>query len=191
MAAVPVYRGRFGRAEAERLLWRAGFGPRPGEADALARKGLRGAVLSLTRPPAERLRGPSPRVDGKPLRPTEEWSHDHLWWLDRMVRSNRSLVERMALVWHDWFATVKDAAPERLMLGQNALFRRQALGSFEDLLLGVTRDPAMLLFLSGSDNTKWEPNENYARELMELFTLGAGRGYTERDVREHARALTG
>ncbi|MBA3838793.1 MAG: DUF1800 family protein [Thermoleophilaceae bacterium] len=66
-----------------------------------------------------------------------------------------------------------------------------ALGSFENLLLGVTRDPAMLMFLSGGDSTKWEPNENYARELMELFTLGAGRGYTEHDVREHARGLTG
>ncbi len=193
MSAVPVYRGHFGRQEAERLLWRAGFGPRPGEADALARKGLRGAVLSLTRPPAARLSGPAPKLeDGSGLRPKQEWSHDHLWWLDRMVRSNQPLVERMGLVWHDWFATVKDAAPARLMLGQNALFRRQALGSFENLLLGVTRDPAMLMFLSGGDSTKWEPNENYARELMELFTLGAGRGYTERDVREHpARALTG
>lgn len=192
MSPIPVYRGRFGRAQAERLLWRAGFGPRPGEAEALAKKGLRGAVFALTRPPTARMIGPPARTeDGKPLRPQEEWDHDHLWWLDRMMRSNQPLVERMALVWHDWFATVKDAAPARLMLGQNALFRREALGSFEDLLIGVTRDPAMLLFLSGSDNTKWEPNENYARELMELFTLGASRGYTERDVREHARALTG
>ena len=191
MSAVPVYRGRFGRQEAERLLWRAGFGPRPGEADRLAGKGLRGAVLSLTRPPAVRLSGPAPKTENGALRPQEVWYHDHLWWLDRMVRSNQPLVERMALVWHDWFATVKDAAPARLMLGQNALLRRQALGSFETLLRGVTRDPAMLLFLSGGDSTKWEPNENYARELMELFTLGAGRGYTERDVREHARALTG
>src|SRR5918997_3128093 len=77
------------------------------------------------------------------------------------------------------------------MLRQNALFRRYWLGSFDRLLLAVTRDPAMLLWLSGTDNTKWAPNENYARELMELFTLGAGRGYTERDVREQARALTG
>src|SRR3712207_5000464 len=77
------------------------------------------------------------------------------------------------------------------MLDQNQLLRRHALGSFEKLLLGVTRDPAMLVWLSGNENTKWAPNENYARELMELFTLGAGRGYTERDVREQARALTG
>ena len=88
MSAVPVYRGHFGRQEAERLLWRAGFGPRPGEADALARKGLRGAVLLLTRPPAARLSGPAPKLeDGRGLRPKQKWSHDHLWWLDRMVRS--------------------------------------------------------------------------------------------------------
>ena len=77
------------------------------------------------------------------------------------------------------------------MLRQNALLRRHALGSFEHLAIEVTRDPAMLLWLNGVDNRKDDVNENYARELMELFTLGAGRGYTERDVREMARALTG
>ena len=98
----------------------------------------------------------------------------------------------MTLVWHDWFATSDDGVgSSRLMIGQNKLFRRRALGSFEDLLLDVTRDPAMLVWLSGIENTKEAPNENYGRELMELFTLGAGRGYTERDVREQARALTG
>jgi uncharacterized protein (DUF1800 family) len=109
-----------------------------------------------------------------------------------MVRTSRPLVERMTLVWHDWFATSNDGVgSQRLMLAQNNLFRRHALGSFERLLLAVTRDPAMLIWLNGSENSKWSPNENYARELMELFTLGAGRGYTERDVREQARALTG
>jgi uncharacterized protein (DUF1800 family) len=108
-----------------------------------------------------------------------------------MVRSNRPLVERMTLVWHDWFATSRDAVQARLMLDQNELLRRHALGRFDKLLLGITRDPAMLIWLSGNENSKWSPNENYARELMELFTLGAGRGYTERDVREQARALTG
>jgi uncharacterized protein (DUF1800 family) len=77
------------------------------------------------------------------------------------------------------------------MLNQNKLFRSHALGSFEHLLLAVTKDPAMLLWLNGADNARWAPNENYARELMELFTLGARRGYSERDVREQARALTG
>jgi uncharacterized protein (DUF1800 family) len=108
-----------------------------------------------------------------------------------MVRSEAPLVERMTLVWHDWFATSKSVATTELMLRQNALLRKHALGSFEQLVLDVTRDPAMLLWLNGAENSKWEPNENYARELMELFCLGAGRGYTERDVREMARALTG
>ena len=109
-----------------------------------------------------------------------------------MVRGNRPLMERMTLVWHDWFATSNEGVGSQgLMLRQNALFRRYWLGSFRQLATAVTRDPAMLLWLSGTENTKWSPNENYARELMELFTLGAGRGYTERDVREQARALTG
>jgi uncharacterized protein (DUF1800 family) len=93
-----------------------------------------------------------------------------------MVRTRRPLVERMALVWHDWFATSNVAVgSQRLMLIQNGLFRRRGLGSFADLLQWVTRDPAMLVWLSGNVNTKDAPNENYARELMELFTLGADR----------------
>src|SRR4029453_17992734 len=100
--------------------------------------------------------------------------------------------ERMTLIWHDWFATSNiGVGSQPLMLCQNRLFRRHSLDSFEKLVLGITRDPAMLLWLNGTDNRKGSPNENYARELMELFTLGAGRGYTERDVREQARALTG
>jgi uncharacterized protein (DUF1800 family) len=77
------------------------------------------------------------------------------------------------------------------MLRQNDLFRKKGLGSFHDLLVDVTRDPAMLLWLNGGDNSKDSPNENYGREMMELFTLGASRGYTEEDVRQNARALTG
>jgi uncharacterized protein (DUF1800 family) len=189
---VPVYKGRFGPQQAERLLWRAGFGPRPGEAGKLARKGLEDAVRSLTRPRgAARLRGTAPHDDeGLPLAPGDAWGHDHLWWLDRMVRTTQPLIERMTLNWHDWFAT-GDVGQAQLNLDQNELFRRRALGSFDDLLADVTIDPAMLVWLSGNQNTKWRPNENYARELMELFTLGADAGYTEDDVREQARALTG
>ena len=190
----PVYRGPFGESQAERLLWRAGFGPRPGEAKRLAKLGLDGAVRSLTHPGPEKLVGPKPHDDkGRPLAPADAWGHDHAWWLDRMVRTSRPLVERMTLVWHDWFATSNaGVGSQALMLKQNDLFRRRALGSFKDLLLDVTHDPAMLLWLNGVQNTKDEPNENYARELMELFTLGANRGaYSERDVREQARALTG
>ena len=192
-AKIPVYRGEFGPEQAERLLWRAGFGPRRGQAEALARKGLNESVRALTAPGRQRFVGPRPKDEkGRPLAPRDAWGHDHLWWLDRMVRGNRPLMERMTLVWHDWFATSNEGVGSQgLMLRQNALFRRYWLGSFRQLTLAVTRDPAMLLWLSGTDNTKWSPNENYARELMELFTLGAGRGYTERDVREQARALTG
>lgn len=192
MPPVPVFAGEFGVREAERLLWRAGFGPRPGEAEALAARGLRGAVLSLTRPGPERLEGPAPRVDGRALDPDGTWGHDHLWWLDRTVRSSRQLVERMTLNWHDWFATSRAGVDSSaLMRRQNELLRRNALGSFRKLLTEITRDPAMLLWLDGAENSKWAPNENYAREMMELFTLGANRGYSERDVRENARALTG
>jgi uncharacterized protein (DUF1800 family) len=192
MSRVPRYRGRFGPDEARRLLWRAGFGPRRGQAEKLARMGLDRAVDSLTRPRSRRLVGPSPHDgEGRALAPRDAWGHDHCWWLDRMVRTQAPLVERMTLVWHDWFATSKSVATTELMLRQNALLRRHALGSFEHLALDVTRDPAMLLWLNGVENSKSDVNENYARELMELFCLGAGRGYGERDVREMARALTG
>ena len=191
--AAAVYRGPFGPEQAERLLWRAGFGPRKSGAKALAKLGLDGAVRSLTRPGGERFVGPAPRDDrGRGLAPADAWGHDHLWWLDRMVRTSRPLVERMTLVWHDWFATsLAGVGSQKLMLDQNRLLRRLSLGSFDTLLRELTRDPAMLLWLSGTENTQWSPNENYARELMELFTLGAGRGYSEQDVREQARALTG
>jgi hypothetical protein len=191
--SLPVYRGRFGPVQAERLLWRAGFGPRPGEAAKLAAKGLEGAIRSLTRPTVSGLAGPKPHDgEGNPLQPRQQWGHDHLWWLDRMVRTRTPLVERMALVWHDWFATSNDGVGQAaLMLRQNELFRRRALGRFDQLLADVTHDPAMLVWLSGNQNTRWSPNENYARELMELFTLGVDRGYTEQDVRAQARALTG
>ena len=195
MAEIPRYRGPFRERQAERLLWRAGFGPKPGEAKRLARKGLNRAVASLLDPPKARLRGPAPvDGDGLPIAPYDLWGHDALWWLDKMVRSNQPLVERMALNWHDWFAT-GDVGSQRHLVGQAQLFRRRALGPFSNLLYDVTHDKAMLVWLSGIDNNRWSPNENYGRELMELFTLGAsdesGYPYSEDDVREQARALTG
>ena len=194
MSAMPVYAGAFGKEQAERLLWRAGFGAREGEAETLSKLGLAAAVNSLTQPATEQLLGPEPHDDkGRPLAPYDAYGHDHLWWLDRMVRTTAPLVERMTLVWHSWFATSNQGvASQTLMLNQNELFRSHALGSFADLLTGVTEDPAMLVWLNGNQNVKSHPNENYGREMMELFTLGADRGaYTETDVREQARALTG
>jgi uncharacterized protein (DUF1800 family) len=192
VAGLPVYRGRFGAPQAERLLWRAGFGARSGEAARLATRGLDGAVESLLHPPPFALAGPEPSDRGLPLAPSDAFGHDHLWWLDRMVRGNQPLVERMTLLWHDWFATsTQKVASQALMLNQNQTLRNRALGSFQDLLLDLTRDPAMLIWLDGVKNTNRAPNENYGRELMELFTLGWSNGYTETDVREQARSLTG
>jgi uncharacterized protein (DUF1800 family) len=198
MASLPgspiaVLRGRFTERHATRLLWRAGFGPRPGDVRRVAALGLDGAVASLTRPagPAH-LRGRPPHDDhGRPLDPINVWGHDHCWWLDRMVRSDHQLIERMTLVWHSWFATSIEASNAQLMIRQNNMMHSRALGNFHGLLIEVTRDPAMLLWLSGTDNTKYSPNENYGREVMELFTLGADRGYTQHDVHAQARALTG
>jgi hypothetical protein len=191
---IAVYSGTFGPRQAERLLWRAGFGPRPGQAKALAALGLEKAVLSLSRPSGTAaMDGPAPTDEGAPLSPYDHYDHDLLFWLDRMVRSRHQLVERLALVFHDWFATSNDAVgSNRLMLDQTNVFRANGLGNFKKMVRSITQDPAMILFLDLASNTKWAPNENYARELMELFTLGADRGaYTEDDVRELARALTG
>jgi uncharacterized protein (DUF1800 family) len=190
---LPVYAGAFKPEHAERLLWRAGFGPKRGQAATLARHGLRAAVLSLTRPSQRSLAGPSPRLqNGRPIAPYDAWGNDVLWWLDRMVRTRAPLIERMTLIWHDWFATSNAGVDsQRLMIEQNQTQRRLCLASFPRMLEAMTVDPAMLLWLSGAGNTKEAPNENYAREMQELFTLGADDGYSERDVREHARALTG
>ncbi|HTA96546.1 MAG TPA: DUF1800 domain-containing protein [Solirubrobacteraceae bacterium] len=181
--------------QANRLLWRAGFGPTPGQAEALVGQPLQQVVFGLTRPSGSAtLTGPEPiDEEGEPLDPANAWGQDHCWWLDRMVRSDQQLVERMTFVLHDWFANSNDQVnSQQLMLDQNNLFRSMAFGSFDDLFLAVTANPAMLLFLNGTSNSKDEPNENYAREMMELFSLGADRGaYTEDDVREMARALTG
>jgi hypothetical protein len=190
-----TYSGPFGRVQAKRLLDRAGFGPKPGQALEVAALGLQGAVYSLTRPSGSaNLIGPEPvDGDGLPIAPTDSWGHDHLWWLDRMIRSDQPLVERMALVLHDWFATSNDKVGQaQLMIDQSNTLRNGCFGSFRTLLENVTSDPAMLLFLDGVENTKSNPNENYAREVQELFTLGADRGaYTENDVRELARCFTG
>jgi uncharacterized protein (DUF1800 family) len=184
-----------GEAAAHRLLWRAGFGPRPGEVAKFAALPRARAVAALTRPAGpQTFSGPAPHVqDGTPLFPADRDGHDHLWWLDRMVRGNQPLIERMTLILHDWFATSNDkVSNQQHMLDQNALIRSHALGSFADLFHAITVDPAMLIWLDGVSNQDDDWNENYGREMMELFSLGPDRGaYTEDDIRQAARALSG
>lgn len=114
------------------------------------------------------------------------------WWLKRMIETPRPLEEKMTLFWHGHFAsgyrTVEDSWN---MFQQNHLFRRNATGNFATLVLEVIRDPAMIKYLDNDDSRKQRPNENLARELMELFVLGEGSGYSEADIKEGARALTG
>ena len=113
------------------------------------------------------------------------------WWANRMLTSNHPLQEKMALFWHGHFATNEDKVRDyRKMLKQLELFQVKGLSNFRELLVGVAKDPAMLVFLDAGVNTKDSPNENFAREIMELFTMGVGN-YTESDVQEAARAFTG
>ncbi len=113
------------------------------------------------------------------------------WWLYRMIGSPRPLLEKITLFWHGHFATsaakVQDPA---LMLAQHNLFRQHGLGSFRTMMEHISRDPAMLVYLDSTTNRKTHPNENYAREVMELFCLGLGN-YTESDIQQVARAFTG
>jgi uncharacterized protein (DUF1800 family) len=113
------------------------------------------------------------------------------WWVREMLNTPSPLTERMTLFWHSHFTSGQDKVQyPQLMARQNLLLRERALGNFGELLHDVAKDPAMLQYLDGASNRKGKPNENFAREVMELFTLGEGR-YTQRDVAEAARAYTG
>ncbi len=113
------------------------------------------------------------------------------WWANRMLASPRPLQEKMALFWHGHFATNEEKVRDyRKLLQQVELFQREGLGDFRTLLIDVAQGPAMLAFLDAGVNVKGAPNENFAREIMELFTMGVGH-YSEHDIREAARAFTG
>ena len=113
------------------------------------------------------------------------------WWFRRMLNTAAPLREKMTLFWHDHFATsIQKVKQPALLIRQNELFRQNAFGSFKDLTQAILMDPAMMLYLDTQSSKKGMPNENFAREVMELFTLGEGN-YTEQDIRESARALTG
>ncbi|MDQ2800191.1 MAG: DUF1800 domain-containing protein [Armatimonadota bacterium] len=175
------------------LLRRAGFGARPSEWKAYAKLGLAGTTDRLLHPEAipEQMSSLVQEISGDYV---DFDSIDSLrkWWAFRMLHTPRPLEEKMTLFWHNHFATANFKVDNpRWMWQQNELFRSHALGNFRNLLQAVSRDPAMLVWLDGAENRKGRPNENYGRELLELFTLGIGGGYTETDVKEAARAFTG
>ena len=188
--ALQPYAGPFGARTAGHLLRRAGFGGSEADVARTAALGMAGAVDSLLHPAL-----PEPDF---PVYPDIALLYDRakarsstqLWWLDRMLRTKQPLREKLTLFWHGHFATSVQKVPVPAMAAQINLFRQYALGRFPALLSAVTRDPAMLIWLDNRANAKAHPNENYAREVMELFALGLGN-YTEDDVKEAARALTG
>ena len=179
----------------ESLIWDPGMDPFPpsrAEAVRIARE--RGVGLGEPVLPAGTQRRLQPVVDKffySLLANGIETQRLGLWWANRMLSSKRPLEEKLTLFWHGHFATGQNKVRDyRMMLRQNELFRTQASGRFRDLLVGILKDPAMLVYLDNGENIKSHPNENFGRELLELFTMGVGN-YSEHDVREAARAFTG
>ncbi len=197
-------------ADAGHLLARTGFGATPAEvapllpldrsrAVALLLDGARATPVVLL--PEWADDNPLPRRPGAQATVEERRAFAEAeraraaelegWWYREMSATDSPLTERMVLFWHNHFtSSVQKVRFPELMLRQNLLLRRLALGSFAEMAHQVARDPAMLLYLDGQTNVKGHPNENFARELMELFTLGEGH-YGEIDVKEAARAFTG
>lgn len=196
------------RLEIARLYHRFGFGPRPGEFKAALANGVSATKTALLSVPAVDLGAAQvaePNITNLGPRPDQKTSaliefnialrqqvRDlPIWWLDRMALSDHALTERMTWFWHGHWATaigkLNFAYPMYL---QNKTLRKYALGNFGEMATAMLNDGALQFWLDGGDNTLKAPNENFARELMELFVLGVNR-YTETDVRELSRALTG
>jgi uncharacterized protein (DUF1800 family) len=197
--------------DARHLLARTGFGAAPAEIDALSNRTYRAAVDKLiAEATAQAAKGPNtpppnwinqkPPARGK-LSAEQRKQRNKLWrqqgyelkawWAEEMVRTDTPLLEHMTLFWHNHFtSSLQKVKWTPAMWRQNQLLRHHALGSFRDLLHQIARDPAMLIYLDGVKNRKGKPNENFARELLELFTLGEGN-YSETDIKEAARAFTG
>lgn len=201
------------RTHAAHLLRRAGFGGTPEQIDHLTELGRVRAVEFLldydataqTTTPLD-LQPPSPPIRAQhgenqeqrqqmraQRRRTDRMQLQQLrqWWLETMVTSGRPLQEKMVLFWHGHLTSGhREVRSSYAMYLQNQLFRKHATGSFRDLLIAISRDPAMVIYLNTQQNSKRKPNENYARELVELFTMGEGN-YSEKDIKEAARAFTG
>lgn len=179
----------------ESELWDPGMDPfPPSRAEAVRIARAEGHALGVDVLPPESTRRLQPVVDKffYGLRANAlETRRLALWWADRMVATPRPLEEKMTLFWHGHFATSEAKVRDyRKLLLQNRTLREHATGNFRDLLMAVMRDPAMLVYLDNGQNVKDHPNENFGRELLELFTMGVGN-YTERDIREASRAFTG
>jgi uncharacterized protein (DUF1800 family) len=182
------YTGAWDAAAAAHLFDRAGFGAGPGQLDAALERGLEATLDELFAPVGH---DPVLFTSIEPLLGTDTLELLAAWWMALIVAGGDPLRERMTLVWHGHFATSNDKVRDvRMMHRQNLVLRELALGDFRQLLHAVARDPAMLVWLDGNLNRRGHPNENFARELLELFALGIGN-YAERDVQEAARALTG
>lgn len=199
-----------GADDARHLLARTGFGPTAADvadyapltrAQAVERLLATTHRKALLPPPAsmastEPLRYPGPQASVEARRAFNQRNvRDGLelraWWMQEMASTPSPLTERMTLFWHNHFVSSQQKVRfARLMYGQNVLLREHALGSFATLLHAVAKDPAMLVYLDVAQNRRGQPNENFAREVMELFMLGEGR-YGEQDVKEAARAFTG
>ena len=193
------------RLEIARLFHRTGFGPKPGEFAAALSAGVastRSKVLSppstvsFVTPPALTDLGPRPAPNSPAVVDfSQQLRYQNqllfMWWLDEMVTSPHTLQEKMTWFWHGHWATsigkVNYALP---MFNQNVTMRKFALGNFKDFAKAMFSDGALQVWLDGQENTVKAPNENFSREMMELFTLGVNR-YTETDVKELARAFTG
>ena len=182
------------------LMRRAGFGATPDELDDLLSRGYEQTVDDLLSPPGPSGQGPDqgPLVDEDIIRRYHVDQNSLMliessqaYWLYRMINTRRPLEEKMALFWHGLFATAYGKLNHaKAVVNQTNTFRRCGLGHFRTLLLELARDPAMIFWLDNKDNHKDAPNENFGRELLELFSMGIGN-YTEADVKACARAFTG
>ena len=178
------------RDAAAHLLRSAGFGGTPAEIDALAARGLDGAVSFLVDYDAIDTTAYEAALAAKNYNLATTRGLQQ-WFLDRMANSPRPLEEKMTYFWNlHWTSGISKVRGVTLMLNQNKTQRQYAVGKFDDLVVKMSQDPAMLVWLDNWLNKAAKPNENYARELMELYTLGIGN-YTQADVTAVARALTG
>ena len=190
----PDARRPWSRALAAHLYRRAAFGATSAELDQAARLAPSAAIDRLCEPSPTPAAGHFEQVVSTLAQRTAAGNNSQqlpAWWLYRMQGTPDPLLEKLTLFFHSHFATsAAKVEKSRLMLAQNETLRRLARGPFEEMVRSVSRDPAMLIYLDSTSNRRIRPNENYARELLELFCLGVGN-YTEADIREVARAFTG